>query len=83
MQTVAERPPAANVAVSTRAEPSLAELVRLFHESHPDSFHDQRTVAAVIGCSLEKLERDRWAGKGLPYKKFGRLVRYQKRAVLA
>ena len=59
----------------------LAKLVAQFYEAHPDSLHDERVVAAVIGCSQEKLQRDRWSGKGLPFHRFGRLVRYRKRDV--
>jgi hypothetical protein len=58
------------------------KIVAEFHNSHPESFHDQRVVATVIGCSEEKLERDRWAGKGIPFTRFGRLVRYRKRDVV-
>lgn len=85
MQPLAPTPTAAAARTTLPAQETTegpAELIERFHESHLDSFHDQRVIAAVIGCSKEKLERDRWAGKGLPYVKFGRLVRYQKRAVL-
>jgi hypothetical protein len=38
----------------------------------------QETVAAIRGCSLATLERDRWVGIGIPFVKMGRLVRYRK-----
>ena len=35
-----------------------------------------KEVAALIGCSIRKLERHRVAGDGPPYAKLGALVRY-------
>jgi hypothetical protein len=51
--------------------------------SPPDSLHDRATVAAVLGISIAKLERDAWLGQGLPMVRIGRSVRYRKRAVEA
>jgi excisionase family DNA binding protein len=49
------------------------------YETAPDSaLFSQDTVAAILDCSLATLERDRWIGKGIPFSKFGRLVRYRK-----
>ncbi len=49
------------------------------YETAPDStLFSQNTVAAILDCSLATLERDRWIGKGVPFTKFGRLVRYRK-----
>lgn len=48
-----------------------------------DALTDQNHVAAYLDCSSGKLERDRWAGTGLPYLKIGRSVRYRKADVLA
>ena len=49
------------------------------YETAPDSaLFSQDTVAAILDCSLATIERDRWIGKGIPFSKFGRLVRYQK-----
>lgn len=59
------------------------KLVAQFHACHPDSLHSEIVVAAVIGCSVEKLQRDRWRGTGLPFVRFGRLVRYRKSDVLS
>jgi hypothetical protein len=39
---------------------------------------NQDTVAAIRNCSLATIERDRWAGTGIPFIKMGRLVRYRK-----
>jgi hypothetical protein len=32
----------------------------------------------VRNCSLATVESDRWAGRGIPFMKIGRLVRYRK-----
>lgn len=39
---------------------------------------NQNTLAAVLDCSVQLLERNRWAGQGVPYIKIGRTVRYRK-----
>lgn len=46
------------------------------------AWFSQDTVAAVRGCSEATLERDRWAGIGIPFLRDGRSVRYVKRNVL-
>ena len=49
------------------------------YELAPDwALFSQETVAAIRDCSLATLERDRWAGNGVPFIKMGRLVRYRK-----
>jgi hypothetical protein len=56
--------------------PTRADLIRAFDFAPDSALVDQRTVAAVYGCSTSKLERDRWAGTGLAYRKVGWRVRY-------
>lgn len=49
------------------------------YEHAPDwAIFNQETVAAIRDCSLATIERDRWAGIGIPFIKMGRLVRYRK-----
>jgi hypothetical protein len=49
------------------------------YELAPDSaLFNQDVVAAIRDCSLATIERDRWAGTGVPFIKTGRLVRYRK-----
>lgn len=49
------------------------------YEHAPDwALFSQETLAAIRDCSLATLERDRWAGTGVPFVKMGRLVRYRK-----
>jgi hypothetical protein len=57
------------------------DIVSAFFASPPDSLHDRATVAAVLGISIAKLERDAWLGQGLPMVRIGGSVRYRKRAV--
>lgn len=59
------------------------ELVRLnlineFELAPSTALFSQITVAAIRGCSLSTIERDRWLGGGIPFIKMGRLVRYRK-----
>ncbi|MCW8385084.1 helix-turn-helix domain-containing protein [Fluoribacter dumoffii] len=57
---------------------SRLQLINEF-ESAPDStLFNQNTLAAVLDCSAQLLERNRWAGQGVPYIKIGRTVRYRK-----
>jgi hypothetical protein len=39
-------------------------------------------IAAVLSCSTQLLERNRWAGISVPYLKIGRKVLYRKSDVL-
>jgi hypothetical protein len=64
-------------------QPSRADLIRAFDAAPDSALFDQTTVAAVKDCSTAKLERDRWAGTGIPYVKDGWRVRYRKSDVLA
>lgn len=43
---------------------------------------NQKQVAEIIGFSEAWLERKRWEGGGIPYRKLGRSVRYDERDVL-
>lgn len=59
------------------------ELICEF-ESAPDSMlFNQNTLAALLDCSTQLLERNRWAGEGVPYLKIGRKVLYRKLDVIA
>lgn len=42
----------------------------------------QEYIAAVRDCSEATLERDRWAGDGIPFIRDGRSIRYIKRDVV-
>jgi len=53
-------------------------LIREYEEASEDTFFSQNTVAALRNCSLSTIERDRWAGIGIPFRKLGRMVRYCK-----
>lgn len=58
------------------------QLINEF-ESAPDSMlFNQNTLAAILDCSTQLLERNRWAGEGVPYLKIGGKVFYRKSDVL-
>lgn len=43
---------------------------------------NQKQVAEIIGLSEAWLERKRWEGCGIPYRKLGRCVRYDEHDVI-
>jgi hypothetical protein len=58
------------------------QLINEF-ESAPDSMlFNQNTLAAILDCSTQLLERNRWAGIGVAYIKIGGKVLYRKSDVL-
>lgn len=48
-----------------------------------DALMDENELADYLGITANKLQRDRWAGTGLPYIKIGRCVRYRRSDVEA
>jgi excisionase family DNA binding protein len=61
-----------------KAKTSRLELINEYETAPDSALFSQETVAAILDCSLATIERDRWIGKGIPFSKFGRLVRYRK-----
>lgn len=58
------------------------QLINEF-EFAPDSMlFNQNTLAAILDCSTQLLERNRWAGEGVPYLKIGGKVLYRKSDVI-
>jgi hypothetical protein len=45
-------------------------------------FVDEQTVSKLVGRALQTLRNDRFEGKGLPYVKVGRSVRYDLKDVV-
>ena len=65
-----------------KTERTRLDLLTEFELSPPTALFPQTTLAAIRECSLALLERDRWAGTGVPFIKIGRSVRYRKSDVL-
>ena len=61
-----------------KSQISRLDLINEYEQSPDWAFFNQQTVAAIRGCSLATMERDRWAGIGVPFVKMGHLVRYRK-----
>lgn len=61
---------------------SRTYLLNQFVSSPDDTFFNQLVIAAVRDCSIATMERDRWAGTGVPFYKIGRSVKYKKSDVL-
>lgn len=63
-------------------KPSRLYLLNEFESAPESALFNQQTIAAVLSCSTQLLERNRWAGSGVPYLKIGRKVLYRKSDVL-
>ena len=59
-----------------------SELVKLFWDSPIDSFFTQEVIGPVIGVQSKSLEMQRWRRKGLPFRKVGGRVLYNKKDVI-
>lgn len=68
-----------------KPEKTRQELLAEFEAAPPYAVFSQIYVAAVRDCSTFTIERDRWAGIGVPFIKPAgtRQVRYRKSDVLA
>lgn len=64
------------------SKPSRLHLLNEFESAPNSALFNQNTVAAILNCSTQLLERNRWAGTGVPYIKIGRKVLYRKSEVL-
>ena len=62
--------------------PSRLHLLNEFESAPQSALFNQQTIAAVLSCSTQLLERNRWAGSGVPYLKIGRKVLYRKSDIL-
>lgn len=63
-------------------KPSRLHLLNEFESAPQSALFSQQTIVAVLSCSTQLLERNRWAGSGVPYLKIGRKVLYRKSDVL-
>lgn len=63
-------------------KPPRLHLLNEFDSAPESALFNQQTIAAVLSCSTQLLERNRWAGTSVPYLKIGRKVLYRKSDVL-
>lgn len=63
-------------------KPTRLHLLNEFDSAPESALFNQQTIAAVLSCSTQLLERNRWAGTSVPYLKIGRKVLYRKCDVL-
>jgi len=61
----------------------LTDDVAAFWDAHPDALFPRKTIAKVRCCSVALLEREAWAGTGVPIIRDGARALYRKRDVLA
>lgn len=66
-----------------KTKTSRLELITEYEVAPDSALFSQETIAAILDCSLSTVERDRWIGKGIPFTKLGRLVRYRKTDIRA
>lgn len=66
-----------------KSEKTRLALIHEYESAPNSALFSQHTVAAVRQCSIATIEHDRWAGKGIPFVKMGRLVRYRKADIRA
>ena len=59
------------------------DLAHQFAALPDDGLANTAQTAAFLNCSEGKLERDRWAGCGIPFVQLGRSIRYKKSVVMA
>lgn len=59
------------------------DLLTEFYAAPAESLFNQETLCAVIDCSKALVERNRWAGLGVPFLKIGSSVRYRKSDILS
>lgn len=52
--------------------PTRLHLLNEFESAPNSALFNQNTVAAILNCSTQLLERNRWAGTGVPYIKMGK-----------
>ena len=67
----------------TVSEADANNVSKRFWEAHPDALFTRREVAIVRRCSVALLEREAWAGTGLPIIRDGARCLHRKRDVLA
>lgn len=67
----------------TKPARSRVELLQEFYSSPPEAEFRQDVIAAVLGYSTAKLEKDRWRKSGLEFRRRGRAIYYVKADVLA
>ena len=61
---------------------SEPEMIQQFWTAPMDAYFSQKYIAPVAGCSEKTLESDRWRRSGIPFRKVGGRVLYQKRDVV-
>jgi hypothetical protein len=66
-----------------KSEKSRLDLLEEFDSAPDNALFNQKVIAAWRDCSTALLERERWAGNGIPYLKIGHAVRYRKSDCLA
>jgi len=66
-----------------KSETHRLNLLNEYEQAPESAYFTQETIAAIRNCSRATIERDRWAGTGVPFVKMGRLVRYRKVDIIA
>jgi hypothetical protein len=65
-----------------KKELNISETLNIFWAAPEMALFDQNVVSVILQRSTSSLERDRFVGIGVPFKRVGRLIRYAKQDVL-
>lgn len=57
-------------------------LLQEFDAAPLDALFTSTTVAAIRHCSVANIERERWRGTGIPFRRIGGSIRYCKQDIL-
>jgi len=58
------------------------KIIKEFYDSPDKALFNEKVIALIRGCSVALMQRDRWAGNGIPFKKMGNKVLYCKADVI-
>lgn len=72
-----------NTKTCTTQAQARTDALAEFDNAPVTALFNQIAIAYVRDCSKATMERDRWAGGGIPFIKINRAVKYRKSDVLA
>lgn len=68
--------------VKIKSSKTADEKAKEFWEADPQSLFNQNVVALVSGISISTLEKDRYFGRGIPFRKSSGRIVYKKSDVV-
>ncbi|MFA5985073.1 MAG: hypothetical protein WC782_13740 [Methylococcaceae bacterium] len=65
-----------------KTQDTRTQSLHEFYNAPDAALFSEPAIAIVCGFTVAKLQRDRWKGKGIPFIRLGRCVKYRKSDVL-